>query len=308
MSIKVMDKVWSDSAQKGSALLLLLAIADHAADDGYCWPKTETLAEKIRMSVRTVYRLVDAVEADGELYVVRTNRNNRYVVTLGMSGKELIDVLRTRKEDDAIGDILSRKDEGDKMTRDMGVTSIGDMGVTSKVTQLCHPNRQEPSVNRHEGADFFPARDSPGGNGSKERDQDKSILEYDDPLSMAAEIRRRRGDVPDWAVRDATGPDPYYPALLAFCTLTQRAPPVTEDQGIDWLDTLADAAVFLGISAKELREAIALMAQGDRFEWYLHRGVWSSPHSNSFQEKLDQVVGEMRAGTIDASDTIRVGR
>jgi len=38
MSIKVMSYVWEASKAKGSELLLLLAIADHAADDGYCWP------------------------------------------------------------------------------------------------------------------------------------------------------------------------------------------------------------------------------------------------------------------------------
>ena len=38
MSIRVMTQVWDTSEQKGSALLLLLALADHAADDGFCWP------------------------------------------------------------------------------------------------------------------------------------------------------------------------------------------------------------------------------------------------------------------------------
>jgi hypothetical protein len=35
MSIRVMTKVWDHSTQKGSTLLLLLALADHAADDGF---------------------------------------------------------------------------------------------------------------------------------------------------------------------------------------------------------------------------------------------------------------------------------
>ena len=58
MSIKVMNRVWDESQHKGSTLLLLLAIADHAADDGYCWPNVKTLAQKIRMSRRQTIRLL----------------------------------------------------------------------------------------------------------------------------------------------------------------------------------------------------------------------------------------------------------
>lgn len=299
-----MDKVWSDSKQKGSALLLLLAIADHASDDGYCWPKTDTLADKIRMDVRTVYRLTKQIEKDGELYVVRANRNNRYVVTIGMGQDELLAVLRARKEHIEIRDNLSPDGKGDKLLRDTDVTSIGDIDVTPGVTQLCHPNRHEPSLNRQEDDAFFPA---PTPRGEKSNgDREKPITEYDSWLGMAAEVDRRRGGAPDWAMR-SEGIHPYYPALMAFCKLTQRAPPVTEDQGEDWLDTLSDTALFLGIKADQLAKAIAAMS-GDRFQWHLSRGIWSSPHSKSFQEKLDQIVGEMRAGTLETADVIRVGR
>jgi hypothetical protein len=70
MSIKCMDRVWSHSRSKGSALLLLLAIADHAHDDGTgAWPSQETLARKTRMSVRQVRRLLDLLAAGGELTI-----------------------------------------------------------------------------------------------------------------------------------------------------------------------------------------------------------------------------------------------
>ena len=38
MSIKRMNAVWNLSKQSGSALLVLLALADRADDDGFCWP------------------------------------------------------------------------------------------------------------------------------------------------------------------------------------------------------------------------------------------------------------------------------
>ena len=70
MSIKIMSKVWEHSAMKGSALLLLLAIADFADDDGAAFPGTETLAAKIRMSERQVIRLRQILYESGELQYI----------------------------------------------------------------------------------------------------------------------------------------------------------------------------------------------------------------------------------------------
>ena len=148
MSIKVMSKVWELSEQKGSKLLLLLAIADHAADDGYCWPGTKLLAKKIRMSVRSVLRAIKVLEADGELHVIRGNVNNRYVVLAGLTGDDLRDVLIAHKVEPPTptGDKLSPV----KMSPGDTGGAIGDTHVTSEVTQPCHPNHHEPSTNNHQ--------------------------------------------------------------------------------------------------------------------------------------------------------------
>lgn len=69
MSIRVMSRVWDSSPSKGSELLLLLAIADFANDAGEAWPKTATLAEKVRMSERQVQRMIKALVADGQVRV-----------------------------------------------------------------------------------------------------------------------------------------------------------------------------------------------------------------------------------------------
>lgn len=145
MSIKVMTYVWDNSKAKGSELLLLLAIADHSADDGYCWPTIDTLAHKTRLNKRSVMRLVKTLEDMGELYVVRSNRNNRYVVTMGQSQEDVDRILELRKES-AIGDNLSR----DKISRDTDVTSIGDTDVTSIGDTCVTLIVNEPSCNRQE--------------------------------------------------------------------------------------------------------------------------------------------------------------
>lgn len=67
MSIRVQSAVWERSQAKGSALLLLLAIADFADDDGHAYPSLATLAEKTRLSERNVRYVLREVEALGEL-------------------------------------------------------------------------------------------------------------------------------------------------------------------------------------------------------------------------------------------------
>lgn len=71
MSIKMMSQVWEYSSAEGSELLLLLAIADFADDDGFAFPGTSTLAKKIRMSERSVKRLRQKLYEKGELQYLK---------------------------------------------------------------------------------------------------------------------------------------------------------------------------------------------------------------------------------------------
>lgn len=93
MSIEVMTRVWKKSQEKGSRLLLLLAIADHTDEFGFAWPGIALLAEKTRMSERQTKRLLNETEETGELYVDRRGYNNRYIVTVGMADEEILAVL-----------------------------------------------------------------------------------------------------------------------------------------------------------------------------------------------------------------------
>lgn len=69
MSIKVITHVWEQSKQKGSALLMMLAIADNANDEGEAWPSLKTLAHKTRMSKRNAQMVIKKLEESGELAV-----------------------------------------------------------------------------------------------------------------------------------------------------------------------------------------------------------------------------------------------
>jgi hypothetical protein len=67
MSIAIMSRVWAESQHKGSELLLLLAIADNANDQGVAYPSVRTLAKKTRLHPHHVKKLLRVLEASGEL-------------------------------------------------------------------------------------------------------------------------------------------------------------------------------------------------------------------------------------------------
>ncbi|MDP3251304.1 MAG: helix-turn-helix domain-containing protein [Hydrogenophaga sp.] len=84
-----MAKVWELSQHGGTSLLMLLAIADFADDEGNAYPSVTTLAEKCRMKQRNAQVILSALRESGEL-VVRSNEGpkgtNTYRVTLATPG------------------------------------------------------------------------------------------------------------------------------------------------------------------------------------------------------------------------------
>ena len=97
MSVTVMSLVWQYSHAKGGELIILLAIADHADDDGRAFPGEERLAQKGRMTTRHVINCLKSLERSEELLIKRQRgrgRVNHYVVNLplligrGKTGKD----------------------------------------------------------------------------------------------------------------------------------------------------------------------------------------------------------------------------
>lgn len=74
-------------------MLVLLAIADCANDEGWAWPSQETLAKKTRMSERQVRRIVKDIQALGEIDMHMRQegrkRHNFYRVTVGQDVRSL---------------------------------------------------------------------------------------------------------------------------------------------------------------------------------------------------------------------------
>jgi len=91
MSIRLMSQVWEDSRiDSQSELLVLLALADHARDDGLCWPSMRSIAVKARIEERSAQRIVRRLIEKGLIELVSQggcidgcNTPNRYRVVVG---------------------------------------------------------------------------------------------------------------------------------------------------------------------------------------------------------------------------------
>lgn len=84
MSIRVMSEVWKHSRAAGVDLLVMLALADFSNDQGESFPSLRTLAEKSRLTPRGVCKILDRLQAAGEVRRDRSrggkNRRTRYSI------------------------------------------------------------------------------------------------------------------------------------------------------------------------------------------------------------------------------------
>lgn len=64
-----MSKLWESGPKNKTQLLVLLALADFANDEGHCWPSMATIAKKARLTDRGARKVVRQLEADGWLEV-----------------------------------------------------------------------------------------------------------------------------------------------------------------------------------------------------------------------------------------------
>ena len=69
MSVHVSSWVWKYSKAESTQLLVLLALADQANDDGECWPSVKTIAARCRLKGRAVQENIRLAEQSGELVI-----------------------------------------------------------------------------------------------------------------------------------------------------------------------------------------------------------------------------------------------
>ena len=71
MSVKIMSAVWEDQTLQPTAKLVLLSIADHADDDGMCFPSMARLCRRTGLGERTIQGIIGRLVQSGWLEVER---------------------------------------------------------------------------------------------------------------------------------------------------------------------------------------------------------------------------------------------
>lgn len=219
MSIKYMTRVWQYSNQTGSALLLLLAIADNAGDNGWCFPGIEYLSEKTRLSTRQVIRLIQAIEKSGELTVMRGK------------GRKVVNKYHINIEKD--GEIVCEK--GDKMSpfsKD-NVTEMPE-NVTSeqeKVTSTAI--KGDIAMSRESSLTVLTSLTPKEGESEMIKDSDSDVVkEHKQRITKSLE---------KWAERNTSGidvsgfPEELREVIRVFCELWDFKPPRQKSSRAYWI-------------------------------------------------------------------------
>lgn len=147
MSVLASSWVWRYAQAGGTALIVLLAIADHADDDGFAFPSIATLARKARLDERTVQRIIRRLVDLGALQIVEATtggrRSNTYRLVMTIS-TEISTPVADRHPGELPPVAQSRRGRG-------------GTSATAGAAELCHPNVIQPSSNRLRGAALPPA-------------------------------------------------------------------------------------------------------------------------------------------------------
>ena len=147
MSLKAMSHVWEHSEQRGSRLLMLLAIADFADDHGIAYPGIERLARKTRMSERNAQMTLRALEQAGEL-LIETGKGIE-------TGHGCTNRYNLKRYQDSIGYVTGEAafasiDYGVKPTSPVGVKPVSPLGVKPTSPKPSVELSVEPSVKEKE--------------------------------------------------------------------------------------------------------------------------------------------------------------
>ena len=130
MSVKWISHVWQSSPYRGERLLLHLALADFASDEGICWPSQSTLARKARCSVNWVRLSIAQMVRDDLIEIVEPAGAGR-----GKVGKYRL-----------LGHAAKgHTDDGLRVAEGHTVSAVRPHSDTSLTTLM---NRKEPSLSR----------------------------------------------------------------------------------------------------------------------------------------------------------------
>lgn len=153
MSVRLMSEVFARYPNGGGEMLLALALADHAADDGTrVYPSVKALAEKTRQSERTVQYQLRAMQSIGWLILVGAGNGGRSMSTeyrispLWLKGADIAPIEKGAIDDTKGADIAP-------ITKLKGATT-GTKGCNPRQKRVQHAapaNNHQGTIMNHQG-------------------------------------------------------------------------------------------------------------------------------------------------------------
>ena len=185
MSIKWSGMVWHNSQQTGSGLLVLLAIADHANDDGICWPSVARLARMARVSERQCQRLISQLVNAGELAVERGGHGPKSTTVYRI---RILPVLAENK-----GDIQGIKGDIQRAKGDIAVSP--EPSIEPSIEPVAEERASEPTP------EPTPEPTAPAATAKSQPTRDAWIIEYENVWGMMVASPYIAEQITDWQSR-----------------------------------------------------------------------------------------------------------
>jgi hypothetical protein len=297
MSIACMTRIWDQSEKKGSELLLLLAIADYADDNGFAWPGIETLAKKTRLSGRHVTRLISQLAETEELVVFnRRAKGNVYIVTTGLTESGLQTALARAKtfgieiESDNLALYLEHgKSDNLSGKTDIAMSDKTDIAVSpDPLVSVSSPSNK--SSEEIEEPDDEWLKHSRIVAPEETTPVPEPVAKSSDPFIRAVQNQQQA----NWADHaDAGGADDYALAPVdAFCDLLRiSTTKLPEKKRRDWAKALRGVAHEWGVGPPVLSQCISGIPDSE-FHWK----TYSTPWQDGFQADLGVLIGQVLNG------------
>ncbi len=97
-----MNRIWDTSQATGTPLVILLALADRADEDGICWPGVDWIAQRARLQPRQARNVLRALEESGDIIIATSkggrNLTNRYLITAGLDSNKIAAIVARRPD------------------------------------------------------------------------------------------------------------------------------------------------------------------------------------------------------------------
>ncbi|MEM7134430.1 MAG: helix-turn-helix domain-containing protein [Chloroflexota bacterium] len=142
MSIKLITQVWDEATDlKNSKLVVMLAYADYANDEGIAWPKVKSIARRARISIRQARRIKQELQEAGYLEAIEKLNGRSAPDVVKVIPKRV--TLVTERVSSATAERVTLVTEGVTPVTAERVTLMTGKGDTDDTSYIY--NHQEPS-------------------------------------------------------------------------------------------------------------------------------------------------------------------